>query len=253
MQFACHKADPRLKILKCLLIPNHRYYSLPGSKISKWPTLTASLRIHCNSGKKLAGLARNHYSANRIIMNPRQETIMLPPQAVAVPSRFILLPIRVFTAVCLLVGLFFATRSHAQQSLVAKNVFSGPTALHMGSASKETIASNASIVANETKASHTAITPHKVMTPDETPSSVYAIYPSTVKKNASVIIEAARDEWATLRILDMSGEIVLEQQMAVSKGTNKVPVFFISGLEKGKYATMLLLEDKLYFAPIVKE
>ncbi len=156
-------------------------------------------------------------------MNPRNENMICPPPAVAVPSRFILLPIRVFTTVCLLLGLFFATRSHAQQSLVAKNVFAAPTASNMVSA------------------------------PNETPSSVYTIYPSTIKKSASVIIEAARDEWATLRILDMSGEMVLEQQMAVSKGTNKVPVFFISGLEKGKYATMLLLEDKVYFAPMVKE
>lgn len=162
-------------------------------------------------------------------MNPRKQTTICPPQAVAIPSRFILLPIRVFTAMCLLLGLLFATRSHAQQNLVAKSSFPATTAPGTAPASKNSV------------------------TLKESSSSAYTIYPSTVKKSASVTIEAARDEWATLRILDMGGEIVLEQQMAVSKGTNKVPVFFISGLEKGKYATMLLLEDKLYFAPIVKE
>lgn len=166
-------------------------------------------------------------------MNPRKETSMYPPQAVAVPSRFILLPAKVFTAACLVVGLLFAARSQAQQQLVTKNHISAAMA--------------AGIPTGQTAVSPTANQSNEV------PSSVYAIYPTTVKKSATVIIEAARDEWATLKILDMNGEMVLEQQMAVSQGTNKVPVFFVSGLEKGRYATMLSLEDKLYFAPFVKE
>jgi len=165
------------------------------------------------------------------------------PSAVAAPARFILIPIRVFAAACLLAGLLFATRIHAQQQLMAKSAVPAATASgHPAALDKITAISTAD-----------ALNAAGEVVSNPAPSSIFSFYPATVKDKAKITVEAERDEWATLRILDKSNEIVLEQQMAVSKGINKVPVFFISELEKGRYTALLTLEDKLYFAPMVKE
>jgi hypothetical protein len=81
----------------------------------------------------------------------------------------------------------------------------------------------------------------------------FAIVPAAVKKSANVIINADHEGWATLTIKNTFGEVVLEQQMAVSQGQNKVPIFFISKLEKGVYASILRVEDKVYTTELVKE
>lgn len=82
---------------------------------------------------------------------------------------------------------------------------------------------------------------------------IFTIYPAAVKKSAKVIIEVERDMWATLEVLDNNGEVILEQQMAVSKGSNSIPVFYVSKLDKGVYNTVLKIEDKVYFSKLVKE
>jgi hypothetical protein len=82
---------------------------------------------------------------------------------------------------------------------------------------------------------------------------IFTIYPAAVKKSAKVIIEAERDMWATLEVLDNNGEVILEQQMAVSKGSNSIPVFYVSKLDKGVYNIVLKIEDKVYFSKLVKE
>lgn len=81
----------------------------------------------------------------------------------------------------------------------------------------------------------------------------FAIFPSSVKKNASIVVNAEQDGWAVFQIKAKCGKTLLEQQMSVTKGVNKIPVFFISGVEKGVYTTALRVEDKVYFAQLVKE
>lgn len=77
-----------------------------------------------------------------------------------------------------------------------------------------------------------------------------------VKKNKQVVnvqFNAKAGGWATLEIKDSTGEIVLEQQMAVANGDNTIPVFFTSKLEKGTYNFILKFEDKVYSSKYVKE
>ena len=81
----------------------------------------------------------------------------------------------------------------------------------------------------------------------------YAITPAAVKNSARIVVEAERDAWATIQVLSDSGEILLEQQMAVSKGANSVPLFYVSQLDKGIYKTILRIEDKEYHSSLVKE
>jgi hypothetical protein len=73
------------------------------------------------------------------------------------------------------------------------------------------------------------------------------------KETVNVQFESAFEGWATLEIKDKSGDLVLEQQMAISEGANDVPVFFISKLKKGTYSFVLKLEDKVYSTQYVKE
>ncbi len=82
---------------------------------------------------------------------------------------------------------------------------------------------------------------------------VFVVTPAVVQKSAKLIIDAPFKGWATFELKDYSGEVVLEQQMAVDKGINTIPVFFISKIEKGEYTSLLKIEDKIFFSKLVKE
>jgi hypothetical protein len=88
---------------------------------------------------------------------------------------------------------------------------------------------------------------------NEEPKNAFSIFPLSVKKSAKLTITAQNEAWATLELRDKCGNVVLEQQMGVNKGTNTIPVFFISKIEKGEYTSVLKIEDKTYFSKLVKE
>ncbi len=81
----------------------------------------------------------------------------------------------------------------------------------------------------------------------------FAIVPGTINKVAHIVVTAEREGWATLKVRNALGHIQLEQQMAVSAGINKIPVFFVSKLNQGVYSTELRLDRNVYFAELVKE
>ncbi|MEP7258172.1 MAG: hypothetical protein ABI687_07290 [Flavitalea sp.] len=81
----------------------------------------------------------------------------------------------------------------------------------------------------------------------------FAIFPASVKKNASLLVNADKDGWATFQVKAKCGKTLIEQQMAVTKGFNKIPIFFVSGIEKGVYTTVLKVEEHVYYSELVKE
>jgi hypothetical protein len=87
----------------------------------------------------------------------------------------------------------------------------------------------------------------------EMSAQTFSIVPAAVKKSATVIVNANTECWAILSIKNSFGEVVLEQQMAVNQGENKVPIFFISKLEKGMYTSVLKFEGKVYTTELIKE
>lgn len=88
---------------------------------------------------------------------------------------------------------------------------------------------------------------------NEEPKNVFSVFPAVVKKSAKLNINAPFDGWATFELRDKCGNVVLEQQMAVNKGMNTIPVFFISKIDKGEYTSVLKIEDKVFFSKLVKE
>ncbi len=86
----------------------------------------------------------------------------------------------------------------------------------------------------------------------EEPKQVFSVLPGIVQKSAKLVIDAPCDGWATFELRDNSGEVVLEQQMAVEKGENIIPIFFISKLERGVYTSVLKIEDEVFFSKLVK-
>lgn len=72
-------------------------------------------------------------------------------------------------------------------------------------------------------------------------------------ETVSVQFDSQNEGWATLQIKDITGEVVLEQQMVAAQGANSVPVFFASKLKKGTYNFVLKIEDKAYTSKFVKE
>lgn len=73
------------------------------------------------------------------------------------------------------------------------------------------------------------------------------------KETLSVQFQSKTQSWATLQVKDMTGEVILEQQMAAIEGNNAVPVFFASKLKKGTYTFELKIEDKVYSSKFAKE
>lgn len=117
-------------------------------------------------------------------------------------------------------GMTISVKGYSQQDLIAKN---------------ETVTTSITDAKREKK------------------DAAFSIIPAVVTKTARILVNAEEDGWATLQIKAVCGEILLEQQMAVSKGVNKIPVFFVSDLEKGVYTTVLKVEENVYFSKLVKE
>lgn len=81
----------------------------------------------------------------------------------------------------------------------------------------------------------------------------FSIYPAVVSSSASLLVNAEREGWANLEIKGVCGETLLSQQMAVDKGFNKIPVFFISQLDRGVHTAVLRVEEHTYFSELIKE
>lgn len=74
-----------------------------------------------------------------------------------------------------------------------------------------------------------------------------------VRPETTITVVSDRDDWAMLKVVAGNGNKMMEQQMAVSKGTNTIPVFFASGLKKGTYQLVLRVGDRTYRSKLIKE
>ena len=130
--------------------------------------------------------------------------------------------IRKFSKLFFVLGIVISVKGYAQQELAVNNYAS----------IKKEYASIAKNVNNEKS---------------------FAIFPASVKKNASLLVNADKDGWATFQVKTKCGKTLMEQQMAVTKGFNKIPIFFVSGIDKGIYTTILKVEEQVYYSELVKE
>lgn len=80
-----------------------------------------------------------------------------------------------------------------------------------------------------------------------------AIAEAATQKTNRIEVSATEDGWATLEVRTKRGKLMLQQQMAVSKGDNSIPVFFLSQLAKGEYTTIVKIEDKTVVSTIIKK
>ena len=81
----------------------------------------------------------------------------------------------------------------------------------------------------------------------------FSIYPASIASSASLLINAERADWSILEIKDVCGKTLLSQQMAVDKGFNKIPIFFVSQLDPGTHTAVLKVEEHTYFSQVIKK
>jgi len=81
----------------------------------------------------------------------------------------------------------------------------------------------------------------------------FSIYPASIASSANLLINAERAGWSILEIKDVCGKTLLSQQMAVEKGFNQIPIFFVSQLDPGTHMAVLSIEEYTYFSQATKE
>jgi hypothetical protein len=82
---------------------------------------------------------------------------------------------------------------------------------------------------------------------------VFAIYPTVIQQHATINISANRDGWANFEVYDLTGRLVINQQLVVNKGENKVPFFGSSKMGNGNYVALLKMDGEVYNYKLIKQ
>jgi hypothetical protein len=82
---------------------------------------------------------------------------------------------------------------------------------------------------------------------------VFAIYPTVIQQQATININASRDGWADFEVYDLAGRLVINQQIVVNKGDNKVPFFGSSKMGNGNYVALLKMDGSVYNYKLIKQ
>lgn len=82
---------------------------------------------------------------------------------------------------------------------------------------------------------------------------VFSIYPTVIQQQATISIDAKRDGWANFEVYDLSGRLVINQQIMVNKGDNKVPFFGSSKMGNGNYVALLKMDGSVYNYKLIKQ
>ncbi len=78
-----------------------------------------------------------------------------------------------------------------------------------------------------------------------------AVYPSVIQTSATVNINAAERESASLLVTDISGRIVKQQQVALNSGTNSISVNGFERFLKGHYIISVRTASGTYSRPVI--
>lgn len=81
---------------------------------------------------------------------------------------------------------------------------------------------------------------------------VFKMYPSVIEERATVMLEAASNESATVQIVDYNGRIVYRRQITVQKGINSISIDGLSTLGRGNYIATVQQGNQLLQQKIVK-
>jgi hypothetical protein len=82
---------------------------------------------------------------------------------------------------------------------------------------------------------------------------VFSIYPTVIQQHATISIDARRDGWADFEVYDLTGRLVINQQIVVNKGENKIPFFGSSKMGNGNYVALLKMEGVVYNYKLIKQ
>ena len=81
----------------------------------------------------------------------------------------------------------------------------------------------------------------------------FRIYPTVISHNATIELTANGDGWASFELFDLSGRKVIEQQLVINKGENKIPFFGASKMIPGNYVALVKMNGLAYSYKLIKQ
>ena len=81
---------------------------------------------------------------------------------------------------------------------------------------------------------------------EEAGKVAFSVYPSVITNSANATITAARNQQASLEIVDCNGSTVNRQRINLQQGYNNLTIDGLTGLQRGTYVVLAKLSDMTY-------